>query len=116
MRISDWSSDVCSSDLYPARRTRAREACGYLQGLKRRARPLVARLPGNYRPTIIDVETRQRPVESLCRSRRFFDADDGAVTHGGKGGCVSHSKKQGSARTCLSSHAFAPDLKSTRLT
>src|SRR3546814_3714776 len=65
--LRHWSSD------YPARRTRAREACGYLQGLKRRARPFVARLPGNYRPTIIDVETRQRPVESLCRSRRFFE-------------------------------------------
>src|SRR3546814_13820049 len=85
--LRHWSSD------YPARRTRAREACGYLQGLKRRARPFVARLPGNYRPTIIDVETRQRPVESLCRSRRFFDADDGAVPHGDKGGCGSHSKK-----------------------
>src|SRR3546814_11043975 len=55
--LRHWSSD------YPARRTRAREACGYLQGLKRRARPFVARLPGNYRPTIIDVEPRQDSEE-----------------------------------------------------
>src|SRR3546814_15173744 len=63
--LRHWSSD------YPARRTRAREACGYLQGLKRRARPFVARLPGNYRPTIIDVETRQRPEigSASCRER-----------------------------------------------
>src|SRR3546814_16659623 len=85
--LRHWSSD------YPARRTRAREACGYLPGLKRRARSFVARLPGNYRHTIIDVETRQRPVESLCRSRSFFDADDGAFPHGEKGGCVSPSQQ-----------------------
>src|SRR3546814_14349565 len=85
--LRHWSSD------YPARRTRAREACGYLQGWKRRARPFVARLPGNYWHTIIDVETRQRPVESLCSSRRLIDAYDGAVPPGGQRGCPSQTNK-----------------------
>src|SRR3546814_9336262 len=111
MRISDWSSDVCSSDLYPARRTRAREACGYIQGLKRRERPFVARLPGNYRPTTIDVETRQPPVESLCRSRRFFDADAGPVPQVGQGGCVSHSKKTRQSTNVPLSPRLRPDLR-----
>src|SRR3546814_18455396 len=60
--LRHWSSD------YPARRTRAREACGYLQGLKRRARPFVARLPGNHGPTLIDEFGRAWWWERVCHN------------------------------------------------
>src|SRR3546814_9677813 len=60
MRISDWSSDVCSSDLVPSRKA----------GLRRRSLPA--------------------PARTACcfRSLRFFSSDSDLVHGAGEGGSL----------------------------
>src|SRR3546814_5301465 len=48
MRISDWSSDVCSSDLDPARRRAARDRHRQRHD-RRRSRPRASAMAGRYR-------------------------------------------------------------------
>src|SRR3546814_17137013 len=118
MRISDWSSDVCSSDLEPAEivhcRRRARRHQQHRQ--RRRDRPhhplpspapyhapapiaMDSAAPAPYNPTI-PVEPRLHwPVESGINRDpltliRIITAEGGSGLEGGRGGeeCVSKGR------------------------
>src|SRR3546814_8515873 len=71
MRISDWSSDVCSSDLPPQRLDRGRGEWAPRIGLFRPRRPLHVRPSVRTRP----VEPRhRRGAESRSEERRVGTA------------------------------------------
>src|SRR3546814_2487183 len=66
MRISDWSSDVCSSDL-PLQR---RQALGTEAGRHRQARQEAETVRAQtIEPVIVDVHRQDRPVEVAKRRR-----------------------------------------------
>src|SRR3546814_7356671 len=83
MRISDWSSDVCSSDLADARqrdpgvlrqlsRRRRSERTAQSRGLRRPHHPLGARTPGITRPALharLSANRRAGRANGLARSR-----------------------------------------------
>src|SRR3546814_14295049 len=60
MRISDWSSDVCSSDLRPAHRAGSHAP----PDLHARARSAAATAPERSRPVAVAVGARWRPARS----------------------------------------------------
>src|SRR3546814_14521020 len=77
LRISDWSSDVCSSDLRggddPGRRTAAGQAHGDFQRLERRARAVDAGRTGRDLSRVRHLQAGQGLVEEIgrasCRER-----------------------------------------------
>src|SRR3546814_20730595 len=78
MRISDWSSDVCSSDLRPARRQTIRELLRASVAKTRALHPLQSGCSGcRATPLLIPSPARPRSEErrvgkecvSTCRSR-----------------------------------------------
>src|SRR3546814_2103661 len=64
MRISDWSSDVCSSDLYPRRRRR---------GKHRLATGGMALPSGAHRTTYL-VPAKRRPLSDIVNAQFGFAA------------------------------------------
>src|SRR3546814_16901185 len=91
MRISDWSSDVCSSDLHPAREVAEAlesemEARAHRAGQPNLARPLGSHLPVSIRTlaTSTTVMLGQRP-EPPGRPLRHLPWTLGSVAAGDEG-------------------------------
>src|SRR3546814_11849066 len=82
MRISDWSSDVCSSDLASWRRRRSEPAAlervgvrttyprSSLHGAQRRSNPSFARAPGMIAPEHVARRRKRQPWRSRSEERR----------------------------------------------
>src|SRR3546814_5789412 len=100
MRISDWSSDVCSSDLQPL------------------VQPLLLRVFGiselaASRATMINWPAAR--FGAPCRDPTYFGRPCGREGGEGGGGCwIEATKRENSAALCLG-RFLQPDRKSTRL-
>src|SRR3546814_16498910 len=114
MRISDWSSDVCSSDLPISFRTLTRSYLAFLRGSARnafaRADPFLVEPPGNGgdRPAIAPAEAisaigdaqrtaQLQPVHGRSEERRVGKE----CVHTGISGCspYNYKKKKNKKRT-----------------
>src|SRR3546814_4994847 len=68
MRISDWSSDVCSSDLRTCREYAFASPCGF----QRRSSCRNARVSRIWPPAMTFAACRSAPPARSCGSRRIF--------------------------------------------
>src|SRR3546814_2503447 len=73
MRISDWSSDVCSSDLYDTAACAIRNVTGPLSLPSARSAPAISGREPSSATSLLDARSEERRVGkecvSTCRSR-----------------------------------------------
>src|SRR3546814_12969103 len=104
MRISDWSSDVCSSDLFavvPGRRAVLPVAFAYpATPIKGAANPvskrfrLPSRAPPDWRGACV-AKCQPRPVVRPDRDRKSLGEGESVSVRVAPGGARAHKKKKG---------------------